>query len=223
VADTGVPAWRRDTGPQNRLPAAAAALAAAALQLTLAPRLSLHPRWLLPALELAFLLVLSVANPVRMNRESSALRVASIGLVASITAANGTSAVLLATRLVAGTAGEQAGPLLLSGGSIYLTNVLAFALWYWETDRGGPHARAAARQPHPDFLFPQMATPEVADPDWEPLFVDYLYLSFTNATAFSPTDTLPLARWAKLLMLGQAAVALVTVALVVARAVNVLR
>jgi hypothetical protein len=99
---------------------------------------------------------------------------------------------------------------------------VAFALWYWEFDRGGPFARAAGERPHPDFLFPQMATPEVTHPDWEPYFVDYLYVSFTNATAFSPTDTMPMSRWAKGLMAVQSAVALSTVALVVARAVNIL-
>jgi uncharacterized membrane protein len=93
---------------------------------------------------------------------------------------------------------------------------------YWELDRGGPAARAAAVRTHPDFLFAQMQNPELADPEWEPQFVDYLYLSFTNATAFSPTDVLPLSRWAKLTMMVQSAVALVVVALVVARAVNVL-
>jgi hypothetical protein len=113
--------------------------------------------------------------------------------------------------------------LLLNGGVIWLTNVLVFALWYWELDRGGPVGRALAVKHHPDFLFPQMATPQMAPPDWEPWFPDYFYLSFTNATAFSPTDTLPLSRWAKMLMALQSAVSLSTVALVIARAVNILK
>jgi hypothetical protein len=112
----------------------------------------------------------------------------------------------------------EAGPLLLNGGAIRLTNVIVFALWYWEADRGGPAARANAREDYPDFLFPQMTTPEMVGGDWEPYFVDYLYLSFTNATAFSPTDTMPLSRWAKLTMMAQSAVSLLIVALVVARA-----
>ena len=90
-------------------------------------------------------------------------------------------------------------------------------------DRGGPAARANARKTHPDFLFAQMSSPELVDKDWEPTFVDYLFLSFTNATAFSPTDTLPLSRWAKLAMMFQSAVSLATLALVIARAVNILR
>jgi uncharacterized membrane protein len=101
--------------------------------------------------------------------------------------------------------------------------VLLFGLWYWELDRGGPGARARGERDFPDFLFPQMTADDMAPPDWEPTFVDYLYLSYTNATAFSPTDTLPLSRWAKLLMLVQSGVALATVALVIARAVNILQ
>lgn len=99
----------------------------------------------------------------------------------------------------------------------------AFALWYWELDRGGPLARAAARRSYPDFLFPQMGLPAIAAPNWRPTFPDYFYLSFTNATAFSPTDTMPLCRWAKMLMLLQSSVALVTAALVIARAVNIFK
>src|SRR5919108_506861 len=98
-----------------------------------------------------------------------------------------------------------AARLMVNGGSIYLTNIIAFALWYWELDRGGPAARTHGIKYYPDFLFPQMSSPDLAPPDWEPTFVDYLYLSFTNATAFSPTDVMPLRRWAKLTMLLQSA------------------
>jgi hypothetical protein len=97
-----------------------------------------------------------------------------------------------------------------------------FALAYWEYDRGGPAARAAGRNPYPDFLFTGMTMPNLVHPHWEPTFVDYFFLSFTNATAFSPTDTMPLSPWAKLAMSGQAGLSLVTAALVVARAVNIL-
>jgi uncharacterized membrane protein len=117
---------------------------------------------------------------------------------------------------------DDAGLLLRNGGAIWLTNVIVFALWYWEMDRGGPVARACGTRAHTDFLFAQMTAPEFVPRDWEPAFLDYFYLSFTNATAFSPTDTLPLSRWAKVTMMFQSAVSLVTVALVVARAVNVL-
>jgi hypothetical protein len=100
--------------------------------------------------------------------------------------------------------------------------VIVFGLWYWELDRGGPSARHDPHHREPDFLFPQMATPGAARPDWAPGFLDYLYVSFTNATAFSPTDTMPLTPLAKGLMGVQSAASLLTVALVAARAVNIL-
>ncbi|MGZ4758401.1 MAG: hypothetical protein ACXV95_04995, partial [Acidimicrobiales bacterium] len=122
-----------------------------------------------------------------------------------------------------GTQSRDAASLLLTGSAIWVTNVIVFALWYWDLDRGGPVARAHALHEHPDFVFPQMQAPELAKRDWEPAFADYFYLSFTNATAFSPTDVMPFSRWAKMTMLVQSAVSLVTVALVIARAVNILR
>ena len=125
--------------------------------------------------------------------------------------------------LAEGTEGHVAGPLLANCGAIWLTNVIVFSLWYWEFDRGGPAARANAVVEHQDFLFPQTTAPEMAPADWEPAFTDYFYLSFTNATAFSPTDVMPLSRWAKMAMLVQSAVSLSIGALVIARAVNILK
>jgi hypothetical protein len=104
---------------------------------------------------------------------------------------------------------------------IWLTNVIVFGLWYWDLDRGGPATRLHENHRRPDFLFPQMSTPG-SGPNWTPDFLDYLYTSFTNATAFSPTDTMPLTAWAKLLMMVQSLASLLTVALVVSRAVNIL-
>ncbi len=144
-------------------------------------------------------------------------------LVAIISVDNGISAVLLDTKLIGGTAGNDAGPLLASAASIYLTNIIAFGIWYWELDRDGPLARAAALSPHPDFLFPQMTQEHLVSEHWEPHFGDYLYVSFTNATAFSPTDTMPLTRGVKFLMALQSAIALSTTALVIARAINILK
>jgi hypothetical protein len=120
--------------------------------------------------------------------------------------------------------GGKAGghPLILAGIVLWVTNVLLFGLWYWELDRGGPIARQLDPDALPDFLFPQMTEPRLAPEGWRPIFVDYLYTSFTNATAFSPTDTMPLTPIAKVLMTVQSAAALVTVALVLARAVNIL-
>jgi hypothetical protein len=215
------PAWLRRTRGEHRWPAALAVVVAIVLQLVLPDRMVPQARYLLPALEVAMLVALLAANPFRVDRDSAVLRVAGLALTGLVGLSNGWSAVLLVLDLVAG---RPVGPaeLLVAGAAVWLTNVLAFALVYWELDRGGPAARAAAVRTHPDFLFAQMQNPELADPDWEPHFADYLYLSFTNATAFSPTDVLPLSRWAKLSMMVQSAVALVVVALVVARAVNVL-
>ena len=218
------PAWRRPTEGEARWQAAVAVAAAVALQFPLPGRLVLlHPGWLLPALQGLLLLALVMANPRRINRESRALRVLGLSLAALLSLANAWSVAQLVIGLVNGKEGTTAGPLLVTGGAIWLTNVIVWGLWYWEFDRGGPVARANADRMYPDFQFAQMATPQLAPPDWEPAFADYLYLSFTNAAAFSPTDVLPLSRWAKMGMTAQATVSIVTVALVVARAVNILR
>jgi len=219
-----MPAWKRPTEGEARWPATAAVVVAIVLQSLVPGRLTLvHPVWLLPALEGLLLVALVVANPHRINRESQVIRVLSLILVAILSLANAFSVARLAVGLVQGTEGENAGPLLITGGAIWLTNVIIFGLWYWEFDRGGPVARADATRTYPDFQFVQMTSPQLAPPSWEPLFGDYLYLSFTNAAAFSPTDVMPLTRWAKTAMTVQSAVSIVTVALVVARAVNILK
>ncbi|MCU1670175.1 MAG: putative rane protein [Blastococcus sp.] len=226
LAAHGTPAaaaWRRPTRGEHRWPSVGVICAAITLQLLLPDMLVLHPRWLLPGVETALLIALIVANPVRLVRAHPVLRLGGLGLVAAMTVANAGSAVLLIERLLTGQTGGPATSLLGSGAAIYVTNIIAFGLWYWELDRGGPVERAQGNRQHTDFLFPQMTQPDVAPPDWEPSFLDYLYVSYTNATAFSPTDTMPLSRWAKLLMLGQSAIALTTIALVIARAVNILR
>ncbi len=218
-----VPAWLRHTPGEPRWPVTLTIIAAMGLQLVLPERLALHPipGWLMPALEAALLAGLIVANPVRIERGSRFVAGASIVLMLLITIANAASGVLLIREILEGIA-KQAVPLLASGAAIWLTNIIAFALWYWEFDRGGPVRRAQGLARYPDLMFPQMASPELAPPDWEPRFVDYLYMSFTNATAFSPTDVMPMARWAKMTMLVQSAVSLALVVLVVARAVNIL-
>jgi hypothetical protein len=222
VEDAYPPAWRRPTPGEPRWPVTLSVLAAIALQVALPDQLTLLPRYLLPALETALLIGLIAANPVRIERRSQALRLASIVLIFLISAANALSAVLLIRVIIDGKASHPV-PLLASGAAIWATNVIVFALWYWEFDRGGPVHRAYGTFQFTDLLFPQMVSPELSAPEWEPQFVDYLYLSFTNATAFSPTDVMPLARWAKLTMLVQSAVSLALGVLVIARAVNILR
>jgi uncharacterized membrane protein len=216
-----LPAWLRRTRGEHRWPAALAVVVAIGLQLVLPDRLVPQFRYLLPVLEVALLAALVAANPFRVNRESALLRTAGLALTMLVGLSNGWSVVLLVLNIVHGGTRSPA-ELLIAGAAIWLTNVLAFALAYWELDRGGPAARAAATHTRPDFLFAQMQSPQLADPHWEPQFADYLYLAFTNATAFSPTDVLPLSRWAKVTMMVQSAVALAVVVLVVARAVNVL-
>ena len=218
-----LPAWRRVTRGESRAAVTLAILAAIALLAALPDRIAPHPRWVLPGLAFLLLVGLTIANPKRIDRQSRVLRTVSLVLIGVISIANAVTAARLIVDLVRGTGIRAPGELLLTGAAIWLTNVIVFGLWYWEFDRGGPVARANARHEYPDFLFPQMATPEVMPPNWEPTFVDYLYMSFTNATAFSPTDVMPLTRWAKLTMMAQSVVSLMTVALVIARAVNILR
>jgi hypothetical protein len=143
-----------------------------------------------------------------------------LALTGLVSATNFVSLTELLHALLYGTrAGGRS--LVYASVPIWLTNVIAFSLWFWLLDRGGPAARMSQRHRKPDFLFPQMGA-RGADPTWSPRFSDYLYTSFTNATAFSPTDSMPLTLWAKSLMALQSMVSLVTVALVVSRAVNIL-
>jgi hypothetical protein len=217
-----VPSWLRPGDPENRWPVVIAIIAAIAIQHAIPVQYTVVPRWPLVGMELLLLLVMLLINPVRLSRPTTIGKWAGLVLTAAITVDNTASAVVLAKRILSGEVSNDAAVLLGSGAAIFVTNVIAFAIWYWELDRGGPFARRAGRQPYPDFLFPQMSDPDKARPDWRPTFVDYLYVSFTNVVAFSPTDTMPLARWAKGMMTIQSLVSMTTIALVIARAVNVL-
>jgi hypothetical protein len=221
AATQPAPAWRRRTPGERRWPAALAVLVAIALQLLLPDVIVPVTRLLLPVVEAALLIALVVANPFRVDRESSVLRMLGLAVLVVVGLSNGWSVILLIQRILTGRPSTP-GQLLAAGAAIWLTNVIVFGLAYWEFDRGGPAVRASGRRAVPDFLFAQMQSPELAPRNWEPAFADYLYLSFTNATAFSPTDVLPLSRWAKMTMMLQSGVALMVVVLVVARAVNVL-
>jgi uncharacterized membrane protein len=215
-------AWGIASHGESRWPALLAVFAAIALQLVLPDRLiiGMGNRALIPALEVALIAVLLIANPGRISAEESRLRLIGVALIALITVANVVSLVELIHALLYGTrAGGR--PLVYASVPVWLTNVIVFGLWYWELDRGGPAIRQVPEHPRPDFLFPQMSTPGSA-PGWAPDFLDYLYTSFTNATAFSPTDTMPLTAWSKLLMMLQSFASLLTVSVVISRAVNIL-
>ncbi len=207
--------------PRSYWPARIAILAAIGLYLTLPDSLVAGPHWLIPALEAAVLLGVSAFTPHQTAQESRIRRTTVITLAAMVSTANMVSLALLVHLLVAGQAqsGEQ---LLFAAIGLWCTNVIIFAIWFFELDRGGPAARHLPEHTAPDFLFPQMSVPGCSAENWAPSFLDYLYVSFTNATAFSPTDTMPLSLTAKSLMGLQSIVSLLTVTLVAARAVNIL-
>jgi hypothetical protein len=188
-------------------------------------------RWGVPGLTILLLLALLASLPsgrlVRSlgwhgHRLHVTRRVLGLGTIAVLSAANAASIILLVHLLVNG-AHANAPPLLRAAVHMWVVNVLLFGLWYWQLDAGGPTARPACAPYERDFLFPQHTDPALLERGWQPMFLDYLYVSFTNAAAFSPTDTLPLSRWAKMLMLIQSAASLSLAVMVVARAVNILR
>jgi hypothetical protein len=202
-------------------PAQATVLAAIVLDLGLPDKLTIGPRWMLPVFEGVLVVGLVIASP-RPNFKHSALRrQVAMSLIGLVSTANLYSLVELVRYLLHG--GQAGGrTLIIAGVVLWWTNVLLFGLWYWELDRGGPMRRLLVPDALPDFLFPQMTEKKVAPKGWIPGLIDYLYTSFTNATAFSPTDTMPLTYTAKILMTVQSSAALVTLGLVVARAVNIL-
>jgi hypothetical protein len=219
---------------ESRYPAAVAVVAAAVLYAALPSTLViLGPRFLIPVLEIVLLVPLFIGNPRRMTRESRALRLIAIGLILLIAMANVTSLVLLVDALVNGTT-HQAGSLLLGAAQVWLTNIIVFALAFWEIDRGGPVTRTRlprARLPPADFRFPQdededaideVAARSAAVSDWSPGFLDYFYVSVTNSSAFSPTDTMPLSHRAKMLMATESVSALMLSVIVIARGVSLL-
>jgi len=202
-------------------PAEATILAAIGLQVLLPARLTVGPSWLIPALEGALLIGMFMATPNQLEHEHPRRRAVALGLTAFVSAANVYSLVALTHFLLHHEVANGRG-LIVSGVLIWLTNFLIFGLWYWELDRGGPGRRAAAHDGAPDFLFPQMNDDRIQPADWRPGFIDYLYVSLTNAAAFSPTDTMPLTPMAKSVMGAQSLVSVVTIGLIVSRAVNIL-
>jgi uncharacterized membrane protein len=202
-------------------PAQVTVALAIALNLALADQITIGPTWLLPGVEAVLLVALVIMAPARATAQIARVRRFALIVIGLVSLVN----VVLLARLIdflinGGKVGGHA--LVLSGAVLWATNVLLFAVWYWEMDRGGPAIRFLDPDALVDFQFPQMENPQFAPKGWRPGFLDYAYLSLTNATAFSPTDTMPLTHTAKLVMAVQSVTALLTVGLVIARAVNIL-
>ena len=218
MADRGEPAFT-----EPRWPPALALITFMGLNIALRVWLpnegAVRAPWLVPAIE-AVLLAVLLAGPARVARRASWLRPVAVTLVVVLVLGALYATVLLVYDMIKGH-GVTSSPtkLLASGALVWLGNNLAFGLFYWLIDSGGPLARS--RNPVPvDFAFTQQMSPELAPPGWKPVFLDYLHLGFTNATAFSPTDVMPLTHRAKYTMLVQSTVALALFGLIVARAVN---
>jgi hypothetical protein len=207
---------------EARWPMVGAVLAAIVLTLLLPTDMRLGPRWLLPLIEGALLVALVVADPGRIDRRSRDLRAVSIALVAVLVFGTLWATGQLIDDLIhGGPETNSANELLEAGFTVWVANNIAFALLYWELDGGGAAARAHRVADQLDLAFPQQLNPHIATPNWQPRFIDYLYLGFTNATAFSPTDVMPLVPWAKIAMAVQSVISLAILGLVIARAVNV--
>jgi hypothetical protein len=197
-------------------------VAAIVLTILLPAEIRLGPWWLLPLIEGGLLVAVIAGDPVRISRRSGLLRWISIALVFVL--AFGTlwaTGQLIDDLIHGGPETNSASGLLEAGSVVWVSNNIAFALLYWELDGGGAAARAHHLPNHLDLAFPQQLNPRIAPPNWRPRFIDYLYLGFTNATAFSPTDVMPLVPWAKVTMTVQSVISLAILGLVVARAVNV--
>jgi hypothetical protein len=201
---------------------AAAIIAAMVLTVLLPKEVRAGPSWLLPGLEGLLLVGLIVGDPGKIDRRSALLRRLSIALVGLLVFDALWSTSWLVKALIEGSKiTESASELLEAGALVWVSNIIAFSLVYWELDEGGPAARFLDGRRQPALAFPQELNPEVASDAWRPLYIDYLYLAYTNATAFSPTDAMPLVPWSKLAMMLQSMISLIVLGLVVARAVNV--
>lgn len=193
------------------------------LQLLLPDKFVAGPRYALPLLEALLLISLYLTSKHKVLTNPVLRHINSLTLVVFIGIANIFALQQLAHILLIGGHVDDGHGLILTAMNIFLTNVIVFGLLYWEIDAGGPAKRTTQNLRERDFSFPQMQNPELSPIGWLPNFVDYIYLSLTNATAFSPTDTMPLTRLAKLLMGVQSLVSLAAIALVASRAVNILK
>ncbi len=211
-------------GGEKRWPMAITLVCAMVLPFLLPPKYAVGPKWIVPVIEALLLVALIIADPGRIDRRSTFVRTLSLGLVVILAAGAGAATVRLVIDLVrGGVETNSPGGLLRIGGVVWLYVIITFSFLYWELDGGGPEVRARSTPEFPDLAFPEQINPQVARPGWRPEFFDYLYLGFTDSTAFSPTDVMPLARWAKLAMAIQATASLVILGLVIARAVNIFK
>jgi uncharacterized membrane protein len=216
------PVRREPAAAEARWPMAGAIFAAIVLTVLLPDDIRLGPQWVLPTIEALLLIAVIAADPRSVTRRARELRVLSIGLVSVLVLGALWSTVVLVDDLIhGGPETNSASDLLQAGSVVWVSNSIAFALLFWELDGGGAAERAHRAPVHPDLAFPQHLNPGIGAPGWRPRFVDYLYLSFTNSTAFSPTDVMPLVPWAKIAMAVQAVVSLGILGLVIARAVNI--
>ena len=209
---------------ERRWPIAVTLVVAMTLPFLLPSKFSLGPTWIVPVIEALLLGALIIADPGRIDRRSSIVRTLSIGLVAMLVAgATGATARLVIDLIKGGPDTNSPGQLLRIGSVTWVYVIITFSFLYWELDGGGPENRARSTPEFPDLAFPEHLNPQVTRPGWRPEFFDYLYLGFTDAMAFSPTDVMPLSRWAKLAMAVVAVASLVVLGLVIARAVNILK
>jgi len=207
---------------EPRWPMTLAVVSVIILTGALPDRLTVLPTWVFPSIMTILLVALIATDPGVITKTARELRWLSIALVALMVASALSTTALLVRDLIEGSPiTASASTLLATGASVWAIDVVAFTLLYWEFDCGGPAARAHGMPAHTDFAFPQQLQSDVAPPDWRPRFVDYLYVGITDSVAFSPTDAMPLAPWAKLTMALEAVISLVILGLVIARAVNV--
>jgi hypothetical protein len=220
VSGTGV----AGVGAEKRWPMAVTLVVAMVVPLVLPARFSLGPPWAVPAVEVLLLIAIIAIDRGRIDRRSAAARALSLVLVAVLVVdAAGVTARLISDLIEGGPETNSAADLLKTGFLVWLYTIIAFAFVYWVLDGGGPESRFLAPPRFPDLAFPAQLNPGIARPGWHPEFFDYLYLGFTDATAFSPTDVMPLARWGKLAMTVQSVCSLMILGLVIARAANILR
>ena len=228
--------WRKPAGrPADELapaaergehwwPVALAIVVAAGLHVALPARYRVQPVWVVPVVLLGLLAVLIAGDPGRIDRQKPWLRLVLGITIAFITVATMLAAVRLVVDILTNNKlfADHPGGLLAAGAIVWVTNIIAFGLWYWDLDRGGAAARAHHPDRNPAFVFPEMLHHDYVPATWVPQFVDYLSLSFWTSTAVSPTDISAIKPWAKLMMMLEAGCSIVLVALVIARAINVL-